>query len=262
MVNIREALEAVRRQAPERLQESWDNSGVQILTDADARIDRILTCLEIESSVVDEAVEKGAKLIVTHHPLLFSRINTIRDDDPEGAWIIKLIQNGISVYSAHTSFDSAPHGTNQDLAEKLGLMDIVPMYPDEADPQAGMGRYGHYSEPVPYEVFSAKLAEICGADGMRAAGIVPEYVQYVGLCTGAGAEFADEAAENGADVYITGDLKYHEARHISDIGFCAIDAGHYGTEFLFAENMADLLRRDLGSNVEIIASKTDINPFV
>lgn len=262
MTYIREALEAIRKQAPERLQESWDNSGIQILTDADAKVSKILTCLEIESSVVDEAVENNVQLIVTHHPLIFSKINTIRDDDPEGAQIIRLIQNGISVYSAHTSFDSAPRGTNQDLAEKLMLNDIVPMYPDDDDPEAGMGRYGRYSEPVPFDVFQKRLADVCGADGMRIAGIKPEYVRLVGLCTGAGAEFADDAAENGADVYITGDVKYHEARHISDIGFCVIDAGHYGTEFLFAENMASLLREELGEKSEVIASKSDINPFI
>ncbi|MGI6206082.1 MAG: Nif3-like dinuclear metal center hexameric protein [Anaerovoracaceae bacterium] len=262
MINIRDAVEAVRRQAPERLQESWDNSGIQILADADAGINKILTCLEIESSVVDEAVECGAKLIVTHHPLFFNKIGNIRDDDPEGAQVIKLIQNGISVYSAHTSFDSAAHGTNQDLAEKLGLIDIVPMYPDETDPDAGMGRYGHYSEPVPFDVFERRLSDVCGADGIRIAGIKPESVQFIGLCTGAGSEFADDAVANGADVFVTGDLKYHEARHICDIGFCVIDAGHYGTEVLFADNMAALLREDIGDRAEIIPSRADINPFV
>ena len=262
MITIQEALEAVRRAAPEELQESWDNSGVQILTDPGASVERILTCLEINDDVVEEAVRKKADLIVTHHPLFFSKLSSVRADDVVGAQTIRLIRHSISLYSAHTSFDSAAHGTNQDLAEKLGLEDIRPMYPSETDPAAGMGRYGIFEEPVSYDEFLQKVTDVCGQSLVRSAGRVPEMVRKAAICTGAGSEFMDDAFAGGADVYLTGDVKYHEARHAYDIGMCVIDAGHYGTEVLFAENMAGLLREGLGYHVEVLVSETDINPFV
>ncbi len=262
MISIQRALEAVRDVAPEFLQESWDNSGIQILAGTEQKIHRILSCLEINDDVVAEAVTKQADLIVTHHPLYFSKLSSIRADDVIGAQTIELIRHSISLYSAHTSFDSAEHGTNQDLAEKIGLTEIVPMYPSEEYPAAGMGRYGVYPESVSSEDFLRKVTEVCGQSLIRVAGRPPASVRKVALCTGAGSEFMDDAFAWGADVYLTGDVKYHEARHASDLGMCVIDAGHYGTEILFAENMAALLRERLGSQVEIVVSETDINPFV
>ena len=65
----------------------------------------------------------------------------------------------------------------------------------------------------------------------------------------------------GADIFITGDLKYHDARHADDIGLCVIDAGHFGTEVIFADNMAAQLSELFGDSLEIIISETDIDPF-
>lgn len=262
MVSIQKALEAIRDVAPEHLQESWDNSGIQILTDPDQEVYSILTCLEINDDVVSEAVEKKVDLIVTHHPLYFSKLSSVRADDVIGSQTVQLIRHSISLYSAHTSFDSAEHGTNQDLAEKIGLDGIVPMYPSEINPSAGMGRYGIYQEPLSFEEFKQRVTDICGKSLIRVAGAAPELVKTVALCTGAGSEFMDDALTNGADVYLTGDVKYHEARHACDLGMCVIDAGHYGTEILFAENMASLLRSVLKDDVQIFVSETDINPFI
>lgn len=261
-MNINKVLGAIRNIAPENLQESWDNSGVQILVSEDAEVSTVLSCLEINDDVVREAISRKADMIVTHHPLYFSKLSSVRSDDVVGAQTIELIKNGISVYSAHTSFDSAEKGTNQDLAEKLGLTGIVPMYPAEDDQAAGMGRYGIYSGQVPFSSFMDRLKKVCAQSLIRVAGVEPDEVRKVALCTGAGSEFMDDAAGAGADVYVTGDVKYHEARHAYDIGMCVVDAGHYGTEILFAENMAGLLRNELGSGVKVLVSETDINPFI
>ena len=262
MISIQKALDAVRSAAPEELQEDWDNSGIQVLTDTGKKINTILTCLEINDDVVEEAVNRNVDLIITHHPLIFSKVASVRSDEVVGSQIIKLIRHSISLYSAHTSFDSAGRGTNQDLAEKLGLSEIVPMYPLQSDPNAGMGRSGIYHQPVPFDEFYKLLTKVCGKSLIRIAGITPESVKKVSLCTGAGSEFIDEACAGGADVFLTGDVKYHDARHAYDIGMCVIDAGHYGTEILFAENMASQLREQLKDDVQVLVSGTDINPFI
>ncbi|MGN1349379.1 MAG: Nif3-like dinuclear metal center hexameric protein [Anaerovoracaceae bacterium] len=260
-MKLNQVLEAIRLAAPEELQEEWDNSGIQIRTEGEQEIQRILTCLEINDDVVEEAIQKKADLIVTHHPLIFSRLSKIDGKDITGNQILRLIQHGISVYSAHTSFDSAARGTNQDLAQQLELTRIVPMFPRAGHEACGMGRYGVYEEPMLFEDFAELLSEVCPDSFLQIAGRIPEEVARVAICTGSGAEFIDAAAENGADVYVTGDVKYHDARHADDIGLCVVDAGHYGTEILFARNMAGLLLEQLGDAVEIFASQTDINPF-
>jgi dinuclear metal center YbgI/SA1388 family protein len=260
-MELKKILECINKIAPEDLQEDWDNSGIQINAASDGQIKRIMTCLEISDSVIDEAIKRETDMIVTHHPLIFSKLNKIDSGTVAGNQIIKLIQHGITVYSSHTAFDSAIHGTNQDLAEMLGLSGIVPMIPDKDHPGCGMGRYGTYEKPVKFDDFIDLLSEICMVSDVRTAGRIPDSITKAALCTGAGAEFIDLAAVGGADVYVTGDVKYHDARHADDIGFCVIDAGHYGTEILFADNMAGLLASELGESADIIVSETDINPF-
>lgn len=259
-MKISDVIDAIRRISPEDLQEEWDNSGIQICADKDADISRVLTALEISDSVIDEAISEQVELIVTHHPLIFKKMGQIDDNDIIGKQIIRLIRAGISVYSSHTAFDSAASGTNQYLAEQLGLSGIVPMYPAERE-NCGMGRIGSYDKPVSFNEFIRILDGACGKNDIRIAGKAPETVRSVSLCTGSGAEFMRDAYEMGSDVYVTGDVKYHDARMADDMGFCVIDAGHYGTEVIFAENMCEQLEAALGGEVTVIASGTDIYPF-
>lgn len=252
--------EVLNQIAPEELQENWDNSGIQILVNKNQNISKILTCLEISDKVIKEAESHAADLIVTHHPLIFGKLLSINDKEITGNQLISLIQNKISVYSSHTSFDSAKNGTNQYLAELIGLHDIVPMIPAEIE-GCGMGRYGNLTEAVSLNHLLNKLLEVCGRTDIRVAGPVPDKIHKLALCTGSGAEFIKLAYESGCDAYITGDVKYHDARLADDLGICVIDAGHYGTEVIFAENMAQQLKDILPADVRIIASESDIYPF-
>lgn len=262
LLTVRDIVEAVRLTAPEELQEEWDNSGIQISTGKDSPVRCVMACLEISDAVIREAEERGADMIVTHHPLLFRKIDRIDGDTIVGRQLLTLVRNGISVYSAHTSFDSAAKGTNQYLAEKLELEEIRPMIPSAGREDCGMGRIGVCRESHSFSSFYRLVDRICGRSALRVAGIIPEQVHTVALCTGAGAEFMDLAADLGADVYVTGDVKYHEARHAADRNFCVLDAGHFGTEVIFADNMAGQLQEILGQDVEILVSDTSVNPFL
>ena len=148
MADIGRIEEAIRQIAPPHLAEEWDNCGFQIRCSADQQIRKILVSLEVSDELVTEAISAGADLIVTHHPMIFGKINSVDDNHITGHYILRLIQAGISVYSAHTSFDSAKRGTNQYLAEQLGLTKIVPMKP-AAEEGCGMGRTGIFPEPFP-----------------------------------------------------------------------------------------------------------------
>ena len=260
MADIGRIEEAIRQIAPPHLAEEWDNCGFQIRCSADQQIRKILVSLEVSDELVTEAISAGADLIVTHHPMIFGKIDSVDDNHITGHYILRLIQAGISVYSAHTSFDSAKRGTNQYLAEQLGLTKIVPMKP-AAEEGCGMGRTGIFPEPLSFGRFAECLKEVCDENIFRVSGRCPEFISRVSLCTGAGAEFAAQAKENGSDVYITGDVKYHDARTACETGLCVVDAGHFGTENIFTPNFAGQLRDLCPPEVEILEAKTDLNPF-
>ena len=120
-----EALHAfLEKFAPPRLAESWDNVGL-LVGDRRTEVRRLMTCLTVTPTTVDEAIRGRADLIVTHHPLPFSAVKRLTADTIVGRMLLKLIAAGVAVYSPHTAFDSAAEGINQRLAEGLGLTDIA-----------------------------------------------------------------------------------------------------------------------------------------
>lgn len=127
-----EILSALERLAPLELAESWDNVGL-LLGDRQADVTRALTCLTLTPDVADEAIRTDATLIVTHHPVLFKPVQRLTADTTEGRMLGRLLQHGVAVYSPHTAWDNAPRGINQQLAERLGLGEIVPLRPRTVD---------------------------------------------------------------------------------------------------------------------------------
>lgn len=261
IMKIEELIEEIEAIAPPHLQEAWDNSGVQLLPGAYVEAKKVLVCLEITDAVVVEAIAAEADFIVTHHPLIFDGVKRIDYQSAKGRYLVQLIKNGISVYSAHTSFDSVLGGNNDYLAHMLGVSDLSPI---EAIDKIGngMGRIGSFPKELKFgNVVDLVKGALGNSDYLRTVGDYGSIVRKVGICTGSGADLLDRAKAMGCDMFITGDLKYHEARHAEEIGICAIDAGHFGTENIFTENFADQLFSKIGDRAEIIKSKVDINPF-
>lgn len=256
-----EMIQAIESVAPMHLQESWDNSGVQIAVN-DGVISRVLTALELTDEVIQEAIDEDADMIITHHPLIFGGIKSVDFRDMTGSYILKLIEAGISVYSSHTPFDKVEGGNNDYLAELIGLRDISGFtYGENVEM---IGRVGMLPYPVTLEDMVDILAEKIDVESeqIRCVGYPEQMISTVGMCTGAGADLMDLAASNGCQLFITGDLKYHDAQKAKAMGIAVIDAGHYGTEKTFADNFADKLRKIVAGRAEIIESKVDIDPFV
>lgn len=119
-VNSNKIIKIMNEIAPETLAESWDNVGL-LVGNEDSEVDRILVALEATEAVVDEAIANNIDLIICHHPLVFKPMKKITDADPIGRLIRKLIKNDINLYAAHTNLDIAKEGTNDYVAELLGL---------------------------------------------------------------------------------------------------------------------------------------------
>ena len=119
MITPSQVFDLLNKEFPFETQESWDNSGLLIYSGKESSC--VVVCLDVTADVVDFAVEMGAKIIVSHHPVIFSGIKEIYSGDV----VYNLIKNDISVISAHTNFDKYTYGTCYDIADRLGL-DIVP----------------------------------------------------------------------------------------------------------------------------------------
>lgn len=247
----------IENMSPLELQESWDNSGMQVLT-CDRDINRILVAMEVTSKVIDEASGYGADVIITHHPLIFDRLNKVDCNDITGNLIIKLIKANINVYSSHTPFDKCSGGNNDYLARLMHLTDVKKMEEDDS----GYCRVGFVDGECSVSEFADQLCRWLKLDkGKLSFSGDPDSRAYkVGLCTGAGSDFIFAAKKAGCDLFVTGDVKYHAAQNAKERGLNLLDIGHYGSERLFAENMASYLRKHITS-AEIIISQEDINPF-
>ncbi|MDD3213697.1 MAG: Nif3-like dinuclear metal center hexameric protein [Eubacteriales bacterium] len=210
------------RFAPFASQEDFDNSGL-IIGDPSAEVHRVLFALDATLPVVREAVQAGAQLIVTHHPLMFGGVKRIRFDEPEGAILAEIAGARLSLIAAHTNFDQASGGTGDSLAAVLGLSDVEPV-PGSVYLRAG-------SLPSP-QTAAALLAQVdrrlhaCS----RLYGDPSRVIRRVAVGSGAiGEEFAF-AAQAGAEAFVVGEIKHHHLLAAEAMGLTVLEAGHYPTE--------------------------------
>ena len=271
-VTVGDIVEIIEKQIPVALQEEWDNSGLLIGFE-EKEVHTILTCLEIDDKVVAEAKDKNADMIITHHPLIFSGIKALNDSDYKGGIIMDLIASGISVYSCHTPFDKVKGGNNDIVMGLLGVSGVKNLCGQDLvsaakminrKEEADIGRTGELAEPMTFKDVINLVAEKLDLSirQIHAAGDLDKKISKIGCCTGAGSELAHLAAGCGCQLFITGDVKYHEAQDVVQAGLCIIDAGHYGTEKFFGEAMKKILDKKLDEKVQVAASEVVLDPFV
>lgn len=239
-VKLSEIMAAMESYAPARLAEEWDNVGLMV--GSEREIKRVLVALDVNDEVIDEAVSLGADLIITHHPFIFRGIKNVTDGTPLGRRIIRLIKNDIAVFSAHTNLDSAAGGTNSTLAALLDLENIEGLADINEDGSA-MGRIGELKSEMSFADFISVVKAVLNADSLSVCGDLETKVKKVGICTGKGASFMQEAKNKGADVYITGDFGYHEGQNAQDMGLCVIDGTHYLTEVIVVPVICSYLKK-------------------
>ena len=263
MYKVKDIAEAIERLAPVGLAEKWDNVGL-MTGDFEQEINTIFICLDVTSENIRRAIEVKADLIISHHPLIFSPVKKIVESDVLGSILRTLIKNNISVYSAHTNLDNADGGMNDILANKLGLEDIRRFTDDECcdgfgTPIDNIGRVGYLENPIELEDFKAFVKSILGCATIRSLGNPTDMVSCVALCTGSGGEGIYSAYHAGADVYVTSDIKHHEAQLAFELGINLIDAGHFETENTICEFMKEYLEQ-VFPDINIISS--DAKPYL
>lgn len=242
----------IEKTAPLAAQAPWDASGVQVASTRSG-ISRVAVMLDPTPPAVREAAEAGADFILAHHPLAMKPRFPNRADEYLAVLSI-LLKNDIWLYSAHTSLDAAPQGPVRWLAHDLGLHSVqllepgAPSGPESASSESaafGFGFTGLLPEPLPYSAFCRVLAQSLGKEEWQVCGPVPERVSRVACCPGSGGGLLAEAVACGADVFLTGDFKYHSALEAGLAGLRVLDVGHFCLEEEMMRRFSALLSDEL-----------------
>lgn len=260
-MKVKEIVDALEHFAPLPLQESYDNAGLQIgLTDAE--VTGVLLCLDITEEIIQEAVVQDCNLIISHHPLIFRGCKQITGRNLVERCILKAIQAGIAIYSAHTNMDNAHGGVSFKMAEKLNLQHVRVLQPEgvgaEEWNETGSGVLGELPTPMTESEFMAMLKQIFEVECLRHNLLKGREISKVALCGGSGAFLIEKAAEKGADVFVTGEVHYHDFFDHEDILLCEI--GHYESEQFTKDLFRDVLRQ-LSPDLRVVLTKINTNPI-
>ena len=257
MPNIAAISAFLEQLAPFRLAEDWDNVGL-LVGHRDRNVTKLMTCLTVTPASAAEAVESGAELIVTHHPIPFAATKRLTADTTVGRVLLDLIAARIAVFSAHTAFDSAGEGINQRLATGLELRGIAPLMP-HAEGQ-GTGRWGWLADPLSLGQLAERLKKFLAIQRLQMVGDPQQIVRTVAVACGAAGELLDAARQNGCDAMVLGEARFHTCLEAEALGIGLLLPGHFASERFAVECLADVLARQF-PDVQVWASRSEQDPI-
>ena len=255
-MKVKDIIKVIEDFAPLSIQESWDNSGLCVGS-YDAPVTSVLLGLDCTPELVDEAIECGADMIVTHHPLIFSGLKKITPDDQVGEAVIKAIKAGISIYAAHTSADKVIAGVSGAMAARLGLQNVTIL--DEDGEGTGLGVVGDLPQSLDAAEAISLVKERFGLKAMRTSRPLEGKISRVAMCGGSGGSLIKAAMSSGAHLYLTGDVSYHN--FFTREGFMVMDIGHYESEIEIVEILFSLLRKNFPTFAVRITQNIYSNPI-
>lgn len=243
-VFIKDIIDEIEKIAPISWQESYDNSGL-LLGRVDKICNGVFVCLDLTLESLDKAIENKCNLIISHHPFIFNPIKQIDFSTVRGKIIEIAIKNDITIYSSHTNIDASYQGVNGILAEKIGIIDLSPLVNTEKSEEEnylGSGAIGFLPKEMDKDEFFLHLKSILNIKSIRYNSNQRRKIKKVALCGGAGSFLIEEAIKNKADIFITGDLKYHDFIETEPYILLA-DIGHYEGEQFIKERIISIISR-------------------
>ncbi|MDQ1240394.1 MAG: hypothetical protein QG577_2580 [Thermodesulfobacteriota bacterium] len=243
---------------PFELAEPWDNVGIQI-GDPGRTIERIAFSLDPSVGTLDFASQNLCTLLITHHPVLLEPITNLVTTQYQARILVHAARLGIDILSLHTNFDAAPGGLNDHLARLMELREV--RVPDNA----GCARVGLLPFPVSLENFAERLSEIFQVNTIRLIRSRNKPVERVFCVSGSGMSYLPQAVSSGADVMVTGDVRYHAAIEALSAGIPIIDCGHFHLEKMSPQVMATAFCEalsELEGEVECIQCEEEKDPFL
>lgn len=250
-MKAKEVIHVMDLWAKPELIDSWDNTGFQIGNE-NIEVNKILIALDLDRQVLDKAIKEKYEIIITHHPIIFKPLNKIITNNYNENLVIDLIKNNIVAYNAHSNLDLADNGVSHALANKLKMFNTksLKLIHSEDENEYGYGRIGEIKDLSKMELISLVKSEL-ETDKIIVYGDMGKNVNKIAVCGGSGSDFIYDAHIQGAEVYITGDIKYHDAQLANELGLVLIDAGHYNTEKVILPIIKEYLINNLQYKIEI-----------
>ncbi len=243
-MKCREVITKLEELSPQKYAADWDNVGLLIGT-KEREITHVYVALDATEEVIENAISCGAEMILTHHPMIFTPLRRITNDDFTGRRVIRIIHHDLCLYAMHTNFDVM--GMADAAADELGLRKrrvLSVTYEDEIAKE-GFGRVGRLPNVMTLEECVAHVKKCFHLEHVTVYGDLHAMVENAAVCPGSGKGMTDDALLAGADVFITGDVGHHNGIDMVAQGMAVIDAGHFGIEKLFIPYMQEFLRREL-----------------
>ncbi|MEA3231060.1 MAG: Nif3-like dinuclear metal center hexameric protein [Thermodesulfobacteriota bacterium] len=274
-LNVGDVIQIMEAIAPSHLAEDWDNVGLQAGR-MDWPVRSIWVALDPTPEVMDAACQAGADLLITHHPLIFKPLQKVDFATPEGKVVRRAVLDQTAVFAAHTNLDSAKEGLNDLLARKIGLKRISVLKPrvdlsksdvdpiGKVDATEGLGRIGSLDANTTLAGLALRVKEVLDLVSIQVAGRPDLPVRKVAVCTGSGGSLLPAFLSSAADVYLSGDLTYHNGRVVEAVDRGLIDIGHFASEHIVVEDLSRRIRQVLaqtGEKVAVTACTLEKDPF-
>lgn len=228
----------------------WDNVGL-LVGRCQKEIQKVYVALDATEEVIAQAVQWGADMLLTHHPILFSPIKQVTDDNLVGGRILQLVQNDICYYAMHTNYDVLRMA---DLSSDILGLEVVGSLDEN-----GIGRVGNLENPMTVLECCELIKERFQLKSVKVYGNLQQMASCVAISPGSGKHMSELAIKKGADVFVTAEIDHHEGLDANAEGLAIIDAGHYGLEHIFIHDMVEYFRRNF-KQIEVLGAEIS-HPF-
>ena len=245
-MQIKALITSLEEWAPLQFQESYDNSGL-IVGDLEANCTGVLCSLDCTEAVIEEAIQKGCNLIVSHHPIIFKGIKQFSKDHYVNRTVLKAIRHNIALYAIHTNLDNVMLGVNSTLADRLHLRNRRILVPipglfDTNGQAVGAGIVGELPLETEPEAFIQWVKTQWNLDVVKHTQLIDKKLITIALCGGSGGFLLDHIKAQNIDCFITSDLKYHDFFE-ADGKYLLMDIGHGESEQFVPALIVDYLKR-------------------
>ena len=255
-MRVSELVKYLDNEFPLSLQESYDNCGLQV-GDGNVEVSGVLLAIDVVEATLDEAVEKGCNFILCHHPLIFKVVKRIAGKNYIERILHKAIKCDIAIYAAHTNADKVLEGVSGAMAARLGLENVTVL--DDEGEGTGLGAVGDFPEPMTSEAALALVKERFSLKVVKASRPVEGLVSRVAMCGGSGGSLIAAARRSGAQLYISGDISYHN--FFTPEGFMIMDIGHYESEIDIVDILFALITKKFPTFAVRITQNINSNPI-
>ena len=255
-MKVKDVIKVIEEFAPLSIQEGWDNSGLCVGSPED-EVNSVLLALDCTPELVDEAVACGADMIITHHPLIFSGLKKISPEDMVGNAVIKAVKAGVSIYAAHTNADKVIAGVSGAMAARLGLENVSVL--EDNGEGTGLGVVGDLPEELTAGEAISLVKEKFALKCLKSSKPLKGSIRRVAMCGGSGGSLIGAAKRSGAQLYISGDISYHN--FFVPEGFMIMDIGHYESEIEIVDVLFSLLKKNFPNFAVRITQNINSNPI-